>query len=110
METPAFTMITGGVAILAIFISFKFHNKIMFLGTDAREITSANATTPEEQQLLNIVEELKISAGMQYMPRVYIIEADYMNAFASGFSEKSSLVAKRSCLTAKIFPKRGLHQ
>jgi heat shock protein HtpX len=47
----------------------------------------------DERQLLNIVEELKISAGMNYMPKVYIIEENYANAFASGYSQKSALIA-----------------
>ncbi len=36
------------------------------------------------------------------MPRVYIIDADYMNAFASGYSEKSAMVAITRGLMQKL--------
>jgi heat shock protein HtpX len=36
------------------------------------------------------------------MPKVYIIEADYMNAFASGYSEKSAMVAITRGLMEKL--------
>src|SRR5205814_6321184 len=55
-----------------------------------------------EQQLYNIVEEMKIAAGLNYMPKVFIIEADYMNAFASGYSEKSAMVAITRGLMEKL--------
>src|SRR5436189_6418504 len=45
---------------------------------------------------------MKIAAGLQYMPRVFIIEADYMNAFASGYSEKSAMVAITRGLMEKL--------
>jgi len=36
------------------------------------------------------------------MPKVYLIEADYMNAFASGYSEKSAMVAITRGLIQKL--------
>jgi len=39
---------------------------------------------------------------LQYMPRVFIIDADYMNAFASGFSERSAMVAITRGLIEKL--------
>lgn len=36
------------------------------------------------------------------MPRVFLIEADYMNAFASGYSEKSAMVAITRGLMDKL--------
>ncbi len=71
----------------------SFADQLMLLGTEYTEITPQTARTLQEQQLYNIVEELKIAGGLNYMPKVYIINADYMNAFASGFSERSAMVA-----------------
>jgi heat shock protein HtpX len=45
---------------------------------------------------------MKIAAGMRYMPKVYLIEADYMNAFASGYSEKSAMIAITRGLLQKL--------
>jgi heat shock protein HtpX len=45
---------------------------------------------------------MKIAAGLRFMPHVFIIEADYMNAFASGYSEKSAMVAITRGLMQKL--------
>ena len=74
----------------------------MLLGTNYHEVTSNNARSLEEKQLYNVVEEMKTAAGLRFMPKVYIINADYMNAFASGYSEKSALVAITRGLMQKL--------
>ncbi len=99
---PLVTLIMLGVAVLSLLITFSFHDKIMLLGTEYREITPTTAQNTEEQQLYNVVEEMKIAASLNFMPRVYIIEADYMNAFASGYSEKSAMVAITRGLMQKL--------
>jgi len=91
---PKATVITVIIACISIAITFKMSDKLMLMGTNSKEITSLEtALNDEEKQLYNIVEELKISAGMTYMPKVYILEDNYTNAFASGYSEKSALIA-----------------
>ena len=88
------TVITVIIACISIAITFKMSDKLMLMGTNSKEITSLEtALNDEEKQLYNIVEELKISAGMTYIPKVYILEDNYTNAFASGYSEKSALIA-----------------
>lgn len=99
---PILMGITVIIAIVSLFITYAAHNKLMLMGTDYKEITINGDHTLEEQQLFNIVEEMKIAAGLNYMPRVYIIEANYMNAFASGFSEKSAMVAITRGLLEKL--------
>ena len=74
---------------------------IMLLGTEYYEITPESARNLNEKQLYNVVEEMKVAAGLRYMPKVFLIEADYMNAFASGYSEKSAMVA----ITRGLFEK-----
>ncbi len=98
---PYATISMGIVAIIAILITLTWHNRIMLLGTQYKEITS-NAKNLQEKQLFNIVEELKIAAGLRYMPKIYLIEAGYMNAFASGYSEKSAMVAITRGLLEKL--------
>lgn len=99
---PVATLVLGGVAIISIWITYALHDRIMLLGTEYHEITSDNSHSLEERQLYNVIEELKIAAGLRYMPKVYLIEADYMNAFASGYSEKSALVAITRGLLNKL--------
>src|SRR3990167_2085433 len=90
---PKATVITGLIAVISLWITFAFSDRLMLLGTEYHEITPETAKTAKEKQLYNVVEEMKVAAGLQFMPKVYVIDADYMNAFASGYSEKSALVA-----------------
>jgi heat shock protein HtpX len=100
--TPYATIIMLGIAVISLFVTFTLYDKIMLLGTEYHEITPQTAQNTEEQQLYNVVEEMKIAAGLRYMPRVFIIDADYMNAFASGYSEKSAMVAITRGLMQKL--------
>lgn len=99
---PLATLVMIGVAAISLMITFSFHDKLMLLGTEYREITPESAQNIKEKQLYNAVEEMKIAAGLHYMPRVFVIEADYMNAFASGYSEKSAMIAITQGLLEKL--------
>jgi len=90
-----------GVAGISLIIAYYFHNRITMLGTEYREIT-ADSSALEERQLYNVIEELKIASSLRFMPKIYIIEANYMNAFASGLSEKSAMVAITRGLLEKL--------
>ena len=89
---PIGTLIMLCVAVISLLITYFFHRQMVMLGTEYREVT-ADSNASAEKQLYNVIEELKIAAGMRFMPKIYIIDATYMNAFASGFTEQSSLVA-----------------
>lgn len=97
-----FTFLLSLLAIIAVMITFAWHDKLMLLGTEYFEITPQTARNAQEYQLYNVVEELKISASLPYMPKIYLIDADYMNAFASGYSEKSSMIAITRGLMTKL--------
>lgn len=99
---PTATSIMIVVACLSLWITFVFHRRLALLGTDYYEVTSDNAKTLAEKQLYNVLEEMKIASGIAFMPKLYIIEADYMNAFASGYSEKNSLIAITRGLLEKL--------
>lgn len=99
---PIATFLLGALAVLAILVTFTWHDRLMLLGTDYHEITPETARSLQEQQLYNVIEEMKISAGLHFMPKVYVINADYMNAFASGYSEKSAMVAITKGLINKL--------
>lgn len=99
---PTITFILLAIAALSLFIAVLMADRLMLLGTDYHQITPETARSVQEKQLYNVVEEMKIAAGLRFMPRVYIINADYMNAFASGFSEKSAMVAITRGLMEKL--------
>lgn len=99
---PLITIIMLVIAAISLLISYTFADKLMLLGTHYHLITPETAKNANEQQLYNVVEEMKIAAGLRYMPKVYLIDADYMNAFASGYSEKSAMVAITRGLMEKL--------
>jgi len=99
---PLATTIMLIVAAISLLVSYSLYDKLMLLGTEYHEITPTSPQSVAEQQLYNVVEEMKIAAGLRYMPRVFIIDADYMNAFASGYSEKSAMVAITRGLMEKL--------
>ncbi len=99
---PLVTLIMLAIATISLLVTFSLHDRIMLLGTEYKEITPETAQSLTEKQLYNVIEELKIAAGLRYMPKVYIIDADYMNAFASGYSEKSAMLAITRGLIQKL--------
>ncbi|KTD22476.1 zinc metalloprotease HtpX [Legionella israelensis] len=100
--TPYATLIMLAIAAVSLMITYALYDRIMLLGTDSYEITPDSARNLQEKKLYNVVEEMKVAAGLSYMPKVYIIDADYMNAFASGYSEKSAMVAITRGLMEKL--------
>lgn len=100
---PWCTLIMFGIALISIFLSLKLYDKAMLLGTEYVLIDPQQRNLNSiEKQLYNIIDELRIAARLKYMPKVYIIEADYMNAFASGYSEQSAMVAITRGLMNKL--------
>jgi heat shock protein HtpX len=99
---PYATLAMCAFAAISLWITYSFYDRIMLLGTEYREITPEAAQSLVEKQLYNVVEEMKVAAGLQFMPRVFIIEANYMNAFASGYSERSAMVAITRGLMEKL--------
>jgi len=91
-----------GFSVFSLLITYSLYDRIMLLGTEYHEITAENAQNMQEQQLYHVVEEMKVAAGLQYIPKIFIIEAEYMNAFASGYSEKSAMVAITRGLMNKL--------
>lgn len=73
---------------ILLFISFSAGKNIMLSMSGARE-----ADPVKYQQLYNIVEEMRLAAGMQYRPRVYVIDDPAPNAFAAGMHPNNSVVA-----------------
>ncbi len=74
-------------------ISFKQGDRIVLRMTGAQAVT-----VDEEPQLHNVVEEMAIAAGIR-KPKVYVIETDALNAFATGMTPaRSSIGVTRGLL------------
>ena len=74
-----------GVAIW-FFISYFFHTQMIQGATHSRPLERR-----ENMRVYNLTENLCMSVGMT-MPKLYIIESDALNAFASGINEKTFAV------------------
>jgi heat shock protein HtpX len=99
---PLFTIVAGSIAGLIVWISITFGDRLLLKGEEYILLNDKENLTPEEQQLLNIVEEISLSARLRHTPKVYIIDAPYMNAFASGWKEENSMVAITTALLEKL--------
>lgn len=80
----------GAVALWLILsgISLFFGDSIILNSTRAIPVSK-----DEFPQLFNIVEEMKIASSWQYMPQIYLINDDALNAFATGIKEERPVIA-----------------
>jgi len=100
---PLVTLLMLLFAAASLWASYALYDRLMLLGTQSHEIFRVGKNQdPRDKQLYNAVDEMKIAAKLCYMPRVFIIEAAYMNAFASGYSEKSAMLAITRGLMEKL--------
>jgi heat shock protein HtpX len=72
-----------GVAAVWLLLGYFFNGAMIRAATAARAVERGEAP-----KLYNLLENLCISRGLR-TPRLYIIDGDEMNAFASGIDEKS---------------------
>ena len=89
-----FAFIIWGILSL---ISYFSGSKILLAVSGAKEVTKEI-----HPQLFNVVEEMKISAGLPAMPKVYIINEAAPNAFATGVKPENSAVAVTAGLLARL--------
>ncbi len=72
-------------------------SSIMLSASGAKEVTEDVAP-----QLYNVVDEIRIAAGMNKMPKIYIINSDAPNAFATGMNPDKAAVAVTAGLLARM--------
>jgi heat shock protein HtpX len=70
-----------------VFIGYKFNQRMIDMSTGAKDVTR-----DEEPRIYNLLENLCISRGIP-MPKLQVIEADVMNAYASGMNDKQYRIA-----------------
>ena len=79
-------------------ISWAFGDSMMLSSAGAHEIQDNN---PEYKQIFRSVENVALAAGLP-TPRVYIIDDDSLNAFATGRSPRDASVALTSGIIKKL--------
>ena len=82
---------------LSSFSSYYYSDKVVLAMNHARP-----ATKEENLKLNNILEALIVSSGLQYTPKLYIIDDAQPNAFATGRNPKNSVICVTTALLEKL--------
>lgn len=94
LNDPSIMYVAIGMALLMNVGSYWFSDKLVLRMTNARP-----ATMNEHRELINIVENLSITAGLP-IPKVYVVDDAAPNAFATGRNPEHAVVAATTGLLA----------
>lgn len=101
-EIPYITLIIMAMTLIGVFIINKFGHKIMLSGQDYKELKDGGEFSLEERTIANMVEEMALSANLGYIPKIYVMKTEEMNAFAAGWNKSNALIGVTSGLLAKL--------
>ncbi len=90
-------MIATAIWLILALVSFSSGDQILLTASRAQPVTH-----DVHPQLFNVVEEMKIAAGLPAMPKIYIINDPAPNAFATGRSPKTASVAVTAGLLGRL--------
>ncbi len=79
------------------FLSYYNSDKIVLSMSNARP-----ATPEENKRLINILEGLIVSSGLKTVPRLYIVQDNQPNAFATGRDPEHSVICVTTALLDKL--------
>lgn len=96
LERPDIIIIAVVFAVFSSVGTYWFSDKMVLSMTGAKEVTRENA-----REIYNIVENLTITAGLP-TPKIYVIDDQAMNAFATGRNPKHSVIAFTRGLLEKL--------
>lgn len=89
------------VSIVSACLSYYNCDKIILSMSKARP-----ATHEEDQKLVNILDTLMLSSGLEHKPRLYVVEDSQPNAFATGRNPENSVI----CVTTGLLDKLGYYE
>lgn len=90
-------MIATAIWLILTLISLSNGDQILLAASRAKPVTHE-----VHPQLFNVVEEMKIAAGLPAMPKIYIINDPAPNAFATGRNPKNASVAVTAGLLGRL--------
>lgn len=85
------------VSIISAWSSYYYSDKIILSLNRARP-----ATHEENKQLVNILDGLMVSSGLQSKPRLYVVEDRQPNAFATGRNPENAVICVTTGLLEKL--------
>lgn len=86
---------------VSAYISYYNSDKIILSMSKARP-----ATHEEDQKIVNILDTLMISSGLEHKPRLYVVEDSQPNAFATGRNPEHSVI----CVTTGLLEKLNYYE
>ena len=99
-------------AIVSTWGSYYYSDKIVLSLNKARPAADAKKrellleAKEENQKLINILDALVVSSGLQYTPKLYIVEDSQPNAFATGRNPENAVI----CVTTGLLDKLSYYE
>lgn len=90
-----------GAAVCWMFISYFMGDQMMLGFAGATPLSTKEA---ENKQIYQLVENTALAAGLP-MPKVYVIQDESLNAFATGHSPKTASIALTTGIIKKLSPR-----
>lgn len=90
-------VISLAVSIISAWASYYNCDKIVLSMNNARP-----ATEEEYKKLNNILDGLMVSSGLEFRPRLYVVEDSQPNAFATGRNPEHSVICVTSALLDRL--------
>ena len=86
-----------GFSILSAFLTYYNCDKVVLASVKARP-----ATRDEDQKLSNILDGLMVSSGLTHRPRLYVVDSNQPNAFATGRNPENAVICVTQGLLNKL--------
>lgn len=84
-------------SIISTIVTYYNCDKIVLMSVNARP-----ATHDEDLQLTNILDGLMVASGMPNKPKLYVVESNQPNAFATGRNPEHSIICVTTGLIEKL--------
>lgn len=101
-QLPIVTLCLLLVACGIVCYTISHFRGILLSGNEYKEIVKGFEETSQERELSRILDELVREACLDFRPKLYLMEAPFMNAFASGWSAHNSLIALTTTLVRNL--------
>lgn len=99
---PLITAVLLVVAALVVCFAIFNFKRILLNGNEYKEILQGKEANAKERELSQILDELIVAANLPFRPKLFLMEAPFMNAFASGWEAKNSLIALTTTLVHNL--------
>ncbi|OCR16452.1 zinc metalloprotease HtpX [Helicobacter pullorum] len=101
-EFPLVMLCMLGLACGIVLYCVGNFKQILLSGNEYKEIIYGQEISPQERELSRMLDELLQNAQLNFRPKLYLMEAPFMNAFASGWNADNSLIALTTTLVKNL--------